>query len=63
MRALTKTLDLLDQFERSAAHSVAVMSFESGALLAPSTGDTTCHLGQALNTDDAHASDEDNWER
>ena len=63
MRALTKTLDLLDQFESSAAYSVAIMSFELGALSAPSTGDTSCRLGQMLNTDDAHASDEDIWER
>ena len=41
MRALIEALDPPDQFERSAAHSAAIVAFVLAALLPPSAGDAS----------------------
>ena len=38
-----KALDPFDQFESSAAHSVAIKAFELAALLSPLAGDANLH--------------------
>ena len=43
MSALTKALDPFNQFEGSAAHSVAIMAFDLVILASPWAGNTSLH--------------------
>ena len=43
IRALIETLDYVDQFESSAAHSTAIMAFKLVALSLPLAGDASLH--------------------